>query len=301
MVGYGGGGPMNLSEKTWVRDWEDNFENRLRLMKRDHSVGDWTERAVDYSESRRTNKYEYGRKVLDTLLSHGVVGAGSRILEVGAGPGTFVIPFARAVKHVTAIEPSEGMAAQISANAAEAGIGNYDILKKLWQDVDVAQLAGKYELVISSTVIWMFKDILEQIRRMEQVSGGVCCIAAGANNGISQKSDNSEDSDNSEINKKSEKSLWNLIMGDVPGPVYPEYPYIYNILYENGRTPEVRMINYVSRRSVENVVTMNKVFYNLYTDITPEVENLIRNYVTERSNNGVYEMKLKSAVVWWKV
>lgn len=284
-MGYGRGWTMNLSEKTWVRDWEDNFENRLRLMKRDHSVGDWTERAVDYSESRRTNKYEYGRKVLDILLSRGVVGADSRILEVGAGPGTFVIPFAQAVKHVTAVEPSEGMVDQINANAAEAGIGNYDIIKKLWQEVDVAQLTGKYELVISSTVIWMFKDILEQIRRMEQVSGGFCCIAAGANRGVSQNS---------------EKSLWNQIMGDVSGPVYPEYPYIYNILYENGRTPEVRMINYVSRRSVENVITMNKVFYNLYTDITPEVETLIRDYVTERSKDGVYEMKLKSAVVWWK-
>ncbi|WP_243684633.1 hypothetical protein [Methanosarcina barkeri] len=79
----------------WVRFWEDNYDARSKIMFRDYELDDWSERAVDYSESRRTNNYEFGGSVYSTLALHGVVSPHSRVLEVGAGPGTFVIPFAK--------------------------------------------------------------------------------------------------------------------------------------------------------------------------------------------------------------
>ncbi|MFI5382620.1 MAG: class I SAM-dependent methyltransferase [Methanosarcina thermophila] len=266
----------------WVKLWEDSYDDRSRIMLRDYEIDDWSERAEDYSESRRTNNYEFGELVYSTLALHEVVSPDSRVLEVGAGPGTFVIPFARKVDHITAVEPAEGMRRMISQNAAEAGVKNYDIIPKIWQDVNIEDLRGRYDLTISSTVIWMFRDIMTQINRMEEVTRGHCCVVGGVSTG-----------------QTFETELWKKIMGNVPYPQYPEYPLIYNLLYMHGRVPHVRLINYTSARKLENMLRMYRVFYSIYTEVTPEVEEIIRDELYRDSGEGPCVRKYRSAVVWW--
>ncbi|WP_440947590.1 class I SAM-dependent methyltransferase [Methanosarcina sp. T3] len=271
-----------ISGIDWVRFWEDSYDTRSRIMRRDYEIDDWSERAEDYSESRRTNQYEFGESVYATLDHYGVIPPNSQVLEIGSGPGTFVIPFARRVGHMTAVEPSEGMIRMIHRNAAEAGVKNYSILPKLWQDVNSTDLRGKYDLTITSTVIWMFRDIMDQIRRMEEVTQGYCCVVGGIGTG-----------------QTFEAELWKKIMGDTPHPQYPEYPLIYNLLYMHGRIPQVRIIDYTSMRTPENMFRMYRVFYSIYTEITPEVEKTIREALYRDSGEGPCVRKYRSAIVWW--
>lgn len=271
-----------ISDIDWVRFWEDSYDARSRIMRRDYELDDWSERAEDYSESRRTNQYEFGESVYETLNLHGVIPSHARVLEVGSGPGTFVIPFARRVDHMTAVEPAEGMIHVIRQNALEAGVKNYDIIPKLWQDVNITELRGRYDLTITSTVIWMFRDIMAQVRRMEEVTGGYCCVVGGIGTG-----------------QTFEAELWKTIMGDTPRPQYPEYPLIYNLLYMHGRVPQVRIIDYTSMRTPENMLRMYRVFYSIYTEITPEVEETIREALYRDSGEGPCVRKYRSAVVWW--
>ncbi|AKB72235.1 hypothetical protein MSMAC_2345 [Methanosarcina mazei C16] len=271
-----------ISDIDWVRFWEDSYDSRSRIMRRDYELDDWSERAEDYSESRRTNQYEFGESVYETLNRHGVISPHARVLEVGSGPGTFVIPFARRVDHMTAVEPAEGMVRMIRQNALEAGVKNYDIIPKLWQDVNITELRGRYDLTITSTVIWMFRDIMAQVRRMEEVTGGYCCVVGGIGTG-----------------QTFEAELWKTIMGDTPRPQYPEYPLIYNLLYMHGRVPQVRIIDYTSMRTPENMLRMYRVFYSIYTEITPEVEETIREALYRDSGEGPCVRKYRSAVVWW--
>ena len=271
-----------ISDIDWVRLWEDSYDARSGIMRRDYVLDDWSERAEDYSESRKTNQYEFGESVYETLKRQGVVSPHTRVLEVGSGPGTFVIPFARRVDYVTAVEPAEGMIRMIHQNAAEAGVKNYDIIPKLWQDVNITELRGRYDLSITSTVIWMFRDIMAQVRRMEEVTGGYCCVVGGLGTG-----------------QTFEAELWKEIMGDTPRPQYPEYPLIYNLLYMQGRVPQVRIIDYTSMRTPENMLRMYRVFYSIYTEITPEVEETIREALYRDSGEGPCVRKYRSAVVWW--
>nr|WP_319540692.1 class I SAM-dependent methyltransferase [uncultured Methanospirillum sp.] len=266
-----------------VKKWEEIYDARLSQMNRDYHIDDWTARSVDYSESRKTDNYKYGRTVHSILSSNGVLSDGSRMIEVGSGPGTFVIPFAQNISHVTAVEPAEGMQSQIKTNALEAGVENFDIIPSIWQDVDVHSMSGSYDLAISSTVIWMFRDIVEQIKRMEVVSSGYCCLSASIPN-----------------NTHTEDNLWKTLVGDKPRPQFPEYPLIYDILYENNIYPEVRIITSESRRSPENMMTMFTVFYNLFTTMTKEKEDLIRQHVMDKLVDGIYPMHLTSAILWWK-
>lgn len=266
----------------WTKNWEEIYDGRLRTMQRDYSIDDWSRRAEDYSERRKTNQYEFGENVWSVLASHGVVGNKSRVIEVGSGPGTFVIPFSKHVDHLTAVEPAEGMIRVIRENAREAGIENYDIIPKIWQDVSIPEIQGAYDLVITSTVIWMFRDIMQQISRMEEVTRGHCCVVEGI-----------------DTTDALGKKLWHTIMGDFPYPSYPGYPLAYNLLTQSGRIPQVRIINSQSLRSFEKLMTMYRVFYSLYTEFTPKVEETIRSALLADSISGLHEQNYRSAVVWW--
>lgn len=96
-----------------------------------------------------------------------------------------------------------------------------------------------------------------------------------------------------------EAELWKKIMGNTPHPQYPEYPLIYNLLYMCGRVPHVRLINYTSLRSPENMLRMYRVFYSIYTEVTPEVEEIIQEALYSDSGEGPCVRKYQSAVVWW--
>ncbi|WP_292419691.1 class I SAM-dependent methyltransferase [Methanoregula sp.] len=258
------------------------YDNLIRASLNDYSVEHWTARAEDYSEFRRTDEYAYGTSVHDALAAHGIVGPSSRVLEVGSGPGTFVIPFAKRVAHMTAVEPAEGMIRVIQRDTAETAIANYDIISKIWQEVDTGSLRGSYDLVITSTVIWMFRDILQQIGRMEEIAGGYCCVVEGAGG-----------------SKGFEKNLWHSIMGETPYPAYAGYPIIYNILYQNGRIPQVRMIDARTVRSFDMLMNVYRIFYSLYTEVRPEVEEKIRSALQAESRSGLHERNYRAAVVWW--
>lgn len=273
---------MSDTAVDWVRRWEDIYDNRIRASLKDYSVEHWTARAEDYSEFRRTDEYAYGTSVHDALAAHGIVGPSSRVLEVGSGPGTFVIPFAKRVAHMTAVEPAEGMIRVIQRDTAETAIANYDIISKIWQEVDTGSLRGSYDLVITSTVIWMFRDILQQIGRMEEIAGGYCCVVEGAGG-----------------SKGFEKNLWHSIMGETPYPAYAGYPIIYNILYQNGRIPQVRMIDARTVRSFDMLMNVYRIFYSLYTEVRPEVEEKIRSALQAESRSGLHERNYRAAVVWW--
>lgn len=266
-----------------VQTWEEMYDARLAMMIRDYQIADWSDRSEDYSESRKTDNYRYGRSVCEILSRSGAVSDSSRVIEVGSGPGTFVVPFAQSVAHVTAVEPAEGMMAKIRENTAQAGVANYDIIPAIWQEVDTDQKAGQYDLTISSTVIWMFRDIVDQIRRMEEVSSGYCCLCGGIDSGSHTTTD-----------------LWTRVVGNTPRPSFPEYPLIYQILYEQGIYPEVRIIEHESRRSPENIIKMHSVFYPLFTTMTPEKEDVIHRHVMDNLQNGQYVMKFKTAVMWWR-
>ena len=98
-------GVMIMQEIDWEKIWEKRYEERERLQRKESGIGDWDQAAEDFSFSHKTNGYEYGRKVRNALGE--VLNSDSEILEIGPGPGTFVIPFASEVREVTAVEPSE--------------------------------------------------------------------------------------------------------------------------------------------------------------------------------------------------
>jgi SAM-dependent methyltransferase len=71
-----------------------------------------------------------GDDVLDALLA--ISRPDVSWLDIGAGGGRYALPLALHSRHVTAVEPSEGMRAVLREGLAEHGIANVDIAPVRW-------------------------------------------------------------------------------------------------------------------------------------------------------------------------
>lgn len=278
-----------MQEKVidWEKIWAKMYEERERKIKRKETgIGVWDKAAERFSESRKGNDYEYGRKVADVLYE--VITPESEVLEIGAGPGTFVIPFARTVKNVTAVEPSNGMLEYLRKNAEEAGVENFELITKKWEDIDLSKIGGKFDLVISTIVAWMFKDIWNYLERMEKASKGYCCLVEGIG----------------EYKEGRFDELWQKVTGKEYSEwskTYPDSNFFYNILYNRERFANVEIINYATQRSVDGWVRFMEDFFDGYiTEMTPEVRRIIREHAIENADDGEIKSQNSAAVIWWK-
>ena len=107
---------------------------------------------------RKSNDYDFGRNVYAAL--RGVLHPDATLLDIGAGLGSFTIPFAHQIKFVTAIEPSKGMAVALKANAKEAGVENFILIEELFEELPQEPSPDfQFDLVAISLVLWMFPDV----------------------------------------------------------------------------------------------------------------------------------------------
>ena len=257
----------------WNRRWQEKFNARVQRIRANPQVDYWDKRARDFSAMRKSNDYDYGRQVFAALQP--VLRADTTLLDIGAGPGSFVIPFAKYVKFVTAIEPSREMAVLLRENAAEAGVGNYTVIEKMVQDFPPdSVLNAAFDLVTVSLVFWMYEDVWPLILQMESYSNSYCAIVAEIPDG---------------------KNLRTLSLGDVE-----EFQILYNMLASQGRFANVRVIDYRCERSVEDEARYRSIAYEQYEgDITPQVERRIRSEVQAEAKNGMCTVATRSAVMWW--
>lgn len=257
----------------WNARWQEKFHARVQCIRANPQVDYWDKRARDFSAMRKSNDYDYGRQVYAALQP--VLRADTTMLDIGAGPGSFVIPFAKHVKFVTAIEPSREMAVLLRENADEAGIGNYSVIEKMLQDFPPdSVLNAAFDLVTVSLVFWMYEDVWPLILQMESYSNSYCAIVAEIPDGKNRRA---------------------VSRGDVE-----EFQILYNMLAAQGRFANVRVIDYRCERSVEDEVQYRSIAFEQYEgDVTPQVVQKIRGEVQAEAKNGMCTVATRSAVIWW--
>ncbi|MFP4315590.1 MAG: methyltransferase domain-containing protein [Desulfovibrionales bacterium] len=266
----------------WERVWAERWDSREAMYVGEAHLGYWKARAKDFSDGRRACDYDFGRRIAAALSPH--LPPRAEVLDVGCGPGSLLIPLSQAGHRVTAVEPVQEMVEQLKSNAANAGVGEYEVIPSLWQDVDVEALEGRFDLALSAITMWMFRDLRTQLERLERVSRGLCCVVGGAGLETSGHSD----------------GLWRAIIGEATQPGYSEFPLVFNLLYTMGRLPEVRIVDYRTERSIESKILQQKLFYAKYTVLTPEKEALIEGTVKAAGEEGLVRESCRASVVFWK-
>ena len=259
----------------WNAWWKEKFHERVEHIRANPQVDYWDKRARDFSAMRRSNDYDYGRKTY-AALRH-ILCADATMLDIGAGPGSFIIPFAEKIKFATAVEPSHEMVQLLRENAAEAGVSNYAVIEELVQDLPVGGAFDRaFDLVTVSLVFWMYADVWPLILQMEAYTKAYCAIVA-------------------EIpDKKNPRSASSC---DVE-----EFQILYNMLAAQGRFANVHTIDYRCERSIEDELRYRLLAYEQYEgDVTDAVREELRRAVCAEAKNGKCTVATRSAVIWWDV
>jgi predicted RNA methylase len=212
----------------------------------------------------------------------------SRVLDIGAGPGTLAIPFAKKAAHVTAVEPAEGMVDVMREKMAEQGVENTSIVQKRWEDVDVrSDLQPPYDVVIASFSLGM-QDIRQAVEKMIEASSRYVYLYhfAGPTSWDMQWTE-----------------LWPRLHGREYQPA-PKCDVLYNVLYQMGIYPHVRTFRLQHN---QRYASMQEAVDALRPQAQAETEkqvSILREYLGSvlREENGALVLPGASVRVgmWWE-
>lgn len=277
---------MENHTNDWNLIWQKLYNENLESRGTNDCASIWVsqEKARSFMKQSRENP-ERIRHVIEGLPIH----SGSRVLDIGAGPGTMAVPIAKVAAHVTAVEPSPGMTSVLAEYAEEEGISNIQIVQKRWEDIDLSSdLDGQYDVVVASYSLGM-PDIKEAISTMYEVSSGWVYLYWFA-----------------------DTTSWEQAMIDLwpklHGREYrtgPKADIIFNLLYSMGIYPNVETADMDHVRRFPDIASAVDEYRDQYGIQTPEQEAILREYLkgvlVQKGDELIQSGMTKRVKIWWKV
>src|ERR1700682_4042926 len=135
----------------WEAHWKTLVQERAAPAGHHAAPGYWDRRAPSFARSTRARADEFLR-VIDPYLS-----PRKTLVDAGAGAGRHAVPLSDRLEWVTAVEPSEGMRAQIPPR------DNMTVVASTWEDAEVAPA----DLVICCHVMYGVADPVPFISKLE--------------------------------------------------------------------------------------------------------------------------------------
>jgi len=129
------------------------------------------EKAEEYDSATKRKNQDRRDALIDLVT--GDLKPGYTVLDIGAGTGRWTVPLARTAARVTAVDPSDAMLTILKRNAADAGVADkIDIITSTWEDAAV----GVFDFVLSFHAVYMSRDFVSFIRKMEAHAGRRCYL-----------------------------------------------------------------------------------------------------------------------------
>ena len=271
-------------------DWNEIWKARQILHKSSKHSDDpshnWNKRenAERYDS---TSRCEYDERVMTTINSLDITRE-SRVLDIGAGPGTLAIPLASRVKDITAVEPGEGMTTIMAERMKKDGISNISIIRKRWEDVIPAKdLARQYDVVIASLSLTM-EDIRLALQKMDAVSRGSVYLFWFV-----------------------DMPFWERMYADLWEPLHrspynfgPKADCLFGVLYQMGIYANVEMLPLKKEYRFGTKDEMTAFFRHRFNVTRPEQERVLDRYfkplVRTEGSEIVISGDSTFAKIWWK-
>jgi SAM-dependent methyltransferase len=212
----------------------------------------------------------------------------SRVLDIGAGPGTLAISLAPLVGEIIAVEPGEGMVAIMEEHIRKEGITNISSVQKRWEDIDiVTDLGGQFDVVIASLSLTM-NDIREALEKMDEASRKYVYLFWFVD---------------SPFWEKMYDDLWVRLHGS---PYYPspKADCLFNVLYQMGIYANVEMLPLDKEYRFASEEETAAFFRRRFNVTTPEQKTVLSEYLTPLIRHVDNEIVISGnstfAKVWWK-
>jgi len=276
-----------ITEIDWNEVWIDQMKKSREVSTARDCARIWESResALKFWNMSKENSHRVENTIAGTEIT-----PESRVLDIGSGPGTLAIPFAKKVAHVTVVEPAEGMLSVLREKMAEEGVENIGIVQKRWEDVNVADdLDPPYDVVVASFSLGM-PDIRAAIEKMIEASapGGTIYLYHFAG-------ETHWDRDC--------RDLWPRLHGKeyTPGP---KADVLYNVLYSMGIYPHVRTFRLQHTQRFATMEEAMEHFRHQYRISTAEQEAIVREHLGRvlQEEKGGFSLPASSirVKIWWE-
>ncbi|HVS47639.1 MAG TPA: methyltransferase domain-containing protein [Candidatus Dormibacteraeota bacterium] len=196
----------------WEANWMQVVHERATLAGTHADPGYWDRRAPTFARSTKARVDQF-LAVVDPYVS-----PRTTLIDAGAGTGRHAVPLSERLEWVTAVEPSEGMRAQIPVR------DNMTIIASTWEDAEVAPA----DLVICSHVLYGVDEPVPFITKLELSARERVFIAL-------RESDLPHPS--AAIRKR--------LLGEA-GPRLPRFSELFMLLIQMGIAPDVAFLRYRS-------------------------------------------------------
>ena len=283
---------MTRSPAFWQKAWNEVLHTSFNARRRrDVSMLDFWNRYARRM-ARQTQELHTAKrvkKVMEWLSVQDVEIQGKEILDIGAGTGTFTLPFLEQGASVTALEPAGAVMEHLVMEVEKKDYRDITYLETPWEKIEphASGLADKFDLVFASLVPGIRNT--ETLEHMITASRKWCFLCAFAGKRASTARD----------------ELWQMLMGE-PMPL-PEHEVIVplNYLYASGYTPSLEVWNeaWVEEHPGADSVEALCDYFNNFLQITPSVKQIIAGYVEQRLVNGLFRepYKARLGMILWSV
>ena len=283
---------MELQKKDDINNliecWKKATENGL-ILDESRMAEFWNKRSENYANNIEKDKRKKRTdEILEFFEEADFNPEGSRVLDIGCGPGTLSLPLSRLGAEVTALDISSGMLNKLK-DAVKKEALPVDVIECSWWTADIDDLGfrNKFDLVIASMTPGI-RDI-ENFNMMMACSKNLCYYS----NFLRRDEDRAyRDIRSSILGENSVNNMNGII-----------YPFMY--LYLSGYKPSVR-INHSEwkeelnwREAAEQAID----FVGRGRDFDDETKEKIMDYYQNASQNGIYcsESDVYTGMMIWEV
>ncbi|MDD3934214.1 class I SAM-dependent methyltransferase [Methanoculleus sp. UBA303] len=273
-----------------VVDWNEVWQRRLAL---NRSTPEFREGADLWGDREQAQRYAvrseagHARRIAEVMQDLSVA-PGDRVLDIGSGPGTLALPLARAGASVTAVDPAEGMLAELRAAAEREGITTIAAVRGLWEEIDPDRdLDPPYDRVVASFSLGM-PDVRSALAAMDAVASGSVHLYWFADEPLWER-------------------LYLALWEDLHGAPYrpkPKADCIFNVLYGMGIYPNIMMRPLDGTTTFVTVEDAVAHFATRMSVETPRQRETLRNYFKKhliRQDGGLaFSGASTYAAIWWR-
>ncbi len=278
---------------------KDNMDNLIECWKKATGNGMiqdegrmaefWNKRSGNYANNiEKDNRKKRTDEILELLEEAGFTPEGSRVLDIGCGPGTLTIPLSKLGAEVTALDISSGMLDRLKDAVKKESLP-VDIIECSWWTADIDELGfrNEFDLVIASMTPGV-KDI-ESFDKMMACSKNLCYYS----NFLRREEDRAYcDIRSSILGEKSENNMNGIV-----------FPFMY--LYISGYRPLIR-VNYSKwdeKTDWREAADQSIDFIGRGRDFDDETKEKIRDYYKNASVDGIYhsESDVYTGMMTWEV
>jgi len=272
-----------------IECWNKASRSGLNILDKGRMADVWNKRSVSYARNmekdRRQKKTD---EILAFLDECGFDPEGSRVLDIGCGPGTLSLALAKLGAEVTALDISSGMLDRLKDSVKQESLP-IDILECSWWTADIDELGfrNEFDLVIASMTPGI-KDV-ENFDRMMACSKNLCYYS----NFLRREEDKAyREIRTSILGERSENNMNGVI-----------FPFMY--LYLSGYQPSVRINHSVFKEKTSWQEAADRAidFIGRDRDFDDVTKERIMDYYQNASLDGVYcsESDVYTGMMVWEV